>query len=211
MEHKNNQKNIVVAGGAGFLGSFLCEYLLNKGEKILCSDNMMIDQIYNLACPASPVHYQYNSIRTIKANTIGVINMLGLAKNTKPAFCKRQLRKSTTIPVHPQPESYRGNVNTIDPQRSLFKSGWLSRRILVRQKHQTLSGSCNNLRRTFWLQPQAHDLSPSQKCFCTALKTNFPLRGTSRPICAHLSTNLPPAFVLCPLGFCFGTCFWTSY
>lgn len=156
MKHENNQKNIVVTGGAGFLGSFLCEYLLTKGEKVLCLDNLftgskqnihhllanpnfsfinhdiiepifldniMIDQIYNLACPASPIHYQYNSIRTIKANTIGVINMLGLAKKHKARIFQASTSEVYGDPdVHPQPESYRGNVNTIGP-RACYDEG----------------------------------------------------------------------------------------
>lgn len=149
-------ENIVVTGGAGFLGSFLCEYLLNKGDKVICLDNLftgskqnihhllsnpnftfinhdiiepifldniMIDQIYNLACPASPVHYQYNSIRTIKANTIGVINMLGLAKKHKARILQASTSEVYGDPdIHPQPESYRGNVNTIGP-RACYDEG----------------------------------------------------------------------------------------
>ncbi len=149
-------ENIVVTGGAGFLGSFLCEHLLNKGDKVICLDNLftgskqnihhllsnpnftfinhdiiepifldniMIDQIYNLACPASPVHYQYNSIRTIKANTIGVINMLGLAKKHKARILQASTSEVYGDPdIHPQPESYRGNVNTIGP-RACYDEG----------------------------------------------------------------------------------------
>lgn len=147
METKATNKNIVVTGGAGFLGSFLCEYLLTKGDRVICLDNLftgskqnirhliqnsnfsfinhdiiepifldnvMLDQIYNLACPASPIHYQYNSIRTIKANTIGVINVLGLAKKHKARILQASTSEVYGDPdVHPQPESYRGNVNTI--------------------------------------------------------------------------------------------------
>ncbi|MFA5775979.1 MAG: UDP-glucuronic acid decarboxylase family protein [Patescibacteria group bacterium] len=156
MEKKIDRKNIVVTGGAGFLGSFLCEYLLEKGEKVICIDNLFtgskqnihhltqnpnftfinhdiieplfldnitVDQIYNLACPASPVHYQYNSIRTIKANTIGVINMLGLAKKHKARILQASTSEVYGDPdVHPQPESYRGNVNTIGP-RACYDEG----------------------------------------------------------------------------------------
>jgi len=149
-------ENVIVTGGAGFLGSFLCEYLLTKGHKVICLDNLftgskqnihhllvnpnfsfinhdiiepifldtvMVDQIYNLACPASPVHYQYNSIRTIKANTIGVINMLGLAKKHKARILQASTSEVYGDPdVHPQPESYRGNVNTIGP-RACYDEG----------------------------------------------------------------------------------------
>lgn len=134
----------------------MCEYLLDKGEKVICLDNLftgnkqnihhliknpnfsfinhdiiepisldniMIDQIYNLACPASPVHYQYNPIRTIKANTMGVINMLGLAKKHKARILQASTSEVYGDPdVHPQPESYRGNVNTIGP-RACYDEG----------------------------------------------------------------------------------------
>lgn len=146
---------ILVTGGAGFIGSHLCEKLLKQGHKMICLDNLFtgskkniepflahknfkfiehdiiepffinekIDQIYNLACPASPVHYQLNAIRTIKANTIGIINMLGLAK----AHGARILQASTSEVYgdpsqHPQKENYFGNVNPIGP-RSCYDEG----------------------------------------------------------------------------------------
>ena len=149
-------KNIVVTGGAGFLGSHLCEYLLAKGERVICVDNfftgskkniehllgnpnfkfinhdiieplyvedILIDQIYNLACPASPIHYQVNAVRTIKANTIGVINMLGMAKKHKARILQASTSEVYGDPlVHPQVESYRGNVNTIGP-RACYDEG----------------------------------------------------------------------------------------
>lgn len=149
-------KTIVVTGGAGFIGSHLCEYLLNKGERVICIDNLftgskdnikhlrenpnfifinhdiidpinleneMIDQIYNLACPASPIHYQYNPVRTVKANTIGVINMLGLAKKHKARILQASTSEIYGDPLeHPQTESYRGNVNTIGP-RACYDEG----------------------------------------------------------------------------------------
>lgn len=149
-------KTIVVTGGAGFLGSHLCEHLLNKGERVICIDNLftgsknnisglienpnfkfinhdiidpiylddvVIDQIYNLACPASPIHYQINPVRTIKANTIGVINVLGLAKKHKARILQASTSEIYGDPlVHPQVESYRGNVNTIGP-RACYDEG----------------------------------------------------------------------------------------
>jgi len=149
-------KNVVVTGGAGFLGSHLCDYLINRGEKVICIDNLftgskenishlidnsnfkfinhdiidplyledvMIDQIYNLACPASPIHYQINPVRTIKANTIGVINVLGLAKKHKARILQASTSEIYGDPlIHPQVESYRGNVNTIGP-RACYDEG----------------------------------------------------------------------------------------
>lgn len=146
---------ILVTGGSGFIGSFLCEKLLSEGHQVVCLDNLFtgnqeniehlktnsnfnfvlhdiidpfyseekIDQIYNLACPASPVHYQKNPVRTIKANTIGVINMLGLAR----AHQARILQASTSEvygdpEISPQDETYRGAVNTIGP-RACYDEG----------------------------------------------------------------------------------------
>ena len=149
-------KTAVVTGGAGFLGSHLCDHLIKKGYKVICLDNLFtgkkrnieqllengdfhfinhdiidpiyldeifIDEIYNLACPASPIHYQYNSVRTIKANTIGVINMLGLAKKHKSKILQASTSEVYGDPLeHPQKESYRGNVNTIGP-RACYDEG----------------------------------------------------------------------------------------
>lgn len=149
-------KTILVTGGAGFLGSHLCDYLINKKEKVICVDNLftgdkkniehltenpnfkfinhdiidplyiddiIIDQIYNLACPASPIHYQYNPVRTIKANTIGVINMLGMAKKHKARILQASTSEVYGDPLeHPQKETYRGNVNTIGP-RACYDEG----------------------------------------------------------------------------------------
>ena len=140
-------KTILVTGGSGFIGSHLCEYLLDKRNNVYCVDNLftgnkenirpllenknftfvnhdivhslfmdnvLIDQVYNLACPASPIHYQRNPIHTIKANTIGVINMLGLAKKHKATFFQASTSEVYGDPtIHPQDESYHGNVNTI--------------------------------------------------------------------------------------------------
>jgi len=135
---------ILVTGGAGFIGSHLCSYLLGKGHEVICLDNYFtgrkenvaglrdnsrfelvrhdivqpyfaeVDQIYNLACPASPVHYQFNPIKTIKCSTIGVIHMLGLARRCGARFLQASTSEVYGNPeVHPQPESYQGNVNTL--------------------------------------------------------------------------------------------------
>jgi UDP-glucuronate decarboxylase len=139
-------KTIIVTGGAGFIGSHFCEFLLEKGERVICVDNFFtgskenikhlmhnsnfklikhdiieplfveekIDQIYNLACPASPVHYQHNAIRTVKANTIGIINMLGMAKKHGARILQASTSEVYGDPEeHPQKETYRGNVNPI--------------------------------------------------------------------------------------------------
>lgn len=146
---------ILVTGGAGFIGSHLCDYLIEKDHEVICVDNyftgkkeniqhlignenfeairhdiinplfldMKIDQIYNLACPASPIHYQVNKIRTIKACTVGVINMLGIAKANKSRILQASTSEVYGDPkVHPQPESYLGNVNTLGP-RSCYDEG----------------------------------------------------------------------------------------
>ena len=158
----NKSKIILVTGGAGFIGSHLCEYLLNlpagkagQGHKVICLDNFFtgsksnikhllknknfkviehdiiepfyvkskIDQIYNLACPASPIHYQFNAIRTIKANTIGMINVLGFAKKHQARILQASTSEVYGDPLeHPQKESYRGNVSTIGP-RACYDEG----------------------------------------------------------------------------------------
>ncbi len=139
-----DKKRILVTGGAGFIGSHLCERLLTDGHEVLCLDNFFTgrkrniahlltnpdfelirhdlanpifietDEIYNLACPASPVHYQHNPVKTIKTNVLGAIHMLGLAKRVKAKILQASTSEVYGDPeVHPQPESYRGHVNPI--------------------------------------------------------------------------------------------------
>ncbi len=148
-----HRKRILVTGGAGFLGSHLCERLLNEGNDVLCLDNFFtgtreniihlmdnhrfelirhdvvepilleVDEIYNLACPASPIHYQYNPIKTTKTSVMGAINMLGLAKRTRAKILQASTSEVYGDPkVHPQPEDYWGNVNPIGP-RSCYDEG----------------------------------------------------------------------------------------
>ncbi|MCZ6799240.1 MAG: SDR family oxidoreductase [Nitrospirae bacterium] len=146
-------KRILVTGGAGFLGSHLCEKLLDAGHEVICADNFFtgrknniqdfllhpyfevlrhdicfplyveVDEIYNLACPASPIHYQWNPVETIKASVHGTINMLGLAKRVRAKFFQASTSEVYGDPtVHPQPESYWGNVNPVG-LRSCYDEG----------------------------------------------------------------------------------------
>ncbi len=137
------RKKILVTGGAGFLGSHLCEYLLNQGHEVICLDNYFtgnkmnetvrhdvthpyfaeVDEIYNLACPASPIHYQHNPIKTVKTSVMGTINMLGLAKRLNIKILQASTSEVYGNPmIHPQPESYWGNVNPIG-LRSCYDEG----------------------------------------------------------------------------------------
>src|ERR1700704_5970385 len=144
---------ILVTGGAGFIGSHLCERLLDDGDEIICLDNFFtgrrenilhlldnprfelvrhdviepilleVDQIYNLACPASPIHYQYNPVKTVKTSVMGMINMLGLAKRVRARILQASTSEVYGDPlVHPQPEKDWGNVNPIG-LRSCYDEG----------------------------------------------------------------------------------------
>lgn len=146
-------KKILVTGGAGFLGSHLCELLLKDGNEVVCLDNYFtgqksnvvhlldnpyfelirhdvtmpffieVDEIYNLACPASPIHYQYNPIKTVKTSVLGAVNMLGLAKRIKAKILQASTSEVYGDPqVHPQTESYWGHVNPIG-ERACYDEG----------------------------------------------------------------------------------------
>ena len=146
-------KRILVTGGAGFLGSHICERLLQDGHDVICLDNFFtsqksnvehlldhsnfelvrhdvthplwleVDEIYNMACPAAPGHYQYNPIKTMKTSVMGAINMLGMAKRCRAKILQASTSEVYGDPdVHPQPESYRGNVNPIGP-RACYDEG----------------------------------------------------------------------------------------
>lgn len=147
------EKRVLITGGAGFIGSFLCERLLEAGATVLCVDNFFtgtrmnvshlighprfelmrhdvcfplyveVDEIYNMACPASPVHYQFDPVQTTKTSVHGAINMLGLAKRVKAKILQASTSEVYGDPViHPQPEEYWGNVNPIGP-RSCYDEG----------------------------------------------------------------------------------------
>ncbi|SHE99662.1 UDP-glucuronate decarboxylase [Kaistia soli DSM 19436] len=149
----HDRKRVLVTGGAGFLGSFLCERLIRDGHDVLCVDNYFtgsrenvqhllddphfelvrhdvtfplyveVDEIFNLACPASPVHYQFDPVQTVKTNVHGAINMLGLAKRTGARIFQASTSEVYGDPdIHPQPELYRGSVNPIGP-RACYDEG----------------------------------------------------------------------------------------
>jgi UDP-glucuronate decarboxylase len=150
---RHTQKRILITGGAGFLGSHLCDRLVAEGHDVLCLDNFFtgtkrnishllgkpnfelirhdlvqpilleVDELYNLACPASPVHYQYNPVKTVKTSVMGAINMLGLAKRVRAKILQASTSEIYGDPsVHPQKEDYWGNVNPIGP-RSCYDEG----------------------------------------------------------------------------------------
>ena len=150
---KSATKRILVTGGAGFLGSHLCERLIAQGQDVLCVDNFFtgrkdnvahllkhprfelmrhditfplyveVDEIYNLACPASPIHYQFDPVQTTKTSVLGAINMLGLAKRVRARIFQASTSEIYGDPiVHPQREDYRGNVNSIGP-RACYDEG----------------------------------------------------------------------------------------
>jgi UDP-glucuronate decarboxylase len=166
-------KRILVTGGAGFLGSHLCERLVAQGHDVICVDNFFtsqkanvahllaqpnfellrhdivqplwleVDEIYNLACPAAPGHYQFNPIKTMKTSVLGAMNMLGLAKRVKAKIFHASTSEVYGDPdVHPQPESYRGNVNPIGPRacydegkraaETLFFDYWRQNKVNIR-------------------------------------------------------------------------------
>ncbi len=159
-------KRILITGGAGFIGSHLSEKLLNEGNDVICLDNFFtgtkdnirhlignnrfelvrhdvikeylaeVDQIYNLACPASPIHYQYNPIKTVKTSVMGIINMLGLAKRCKATILQASTSEIYGDPqIHPQIESYWGNVNPIGI-RSCYDEGKRCAETLMMDYHR---------------------------------------------------------------------------
>lgn len=160
------RKKVLVTGGAGFVGSHLCERLLNEGNDVVCLDNYFtgqkqnivhllgnpyfelirhdvtnpfyieVDEIYNLACPASPIHYQYNAIKTIKTSVMGAINMLGLAKRVRAKILQASTSEVYGDPqIHPQTESYWGHVNPIG-ERSCYDEGKRSAETLFVNYHK---------------------------------------------------------------------------
>jgi UDP-glucuronate decarboxylase len=163
------RKRVLVTGGAGFLGSHLCERLVARGDDVLCVDNYFtgrkdnvahllgdprfetlrhdvtfplyveVDEIYNLACPASPIHYQFDPVQTAKTSVIGAINMLGLAKRTHARVLQASTSEIYGDPVvHPQTEDYRGNVNPLGP-RACYDEGKRAAETLFfdyRRQHQ---------------------------------------------------------------------------
>lgn len=160
------RKKVLVTGGAGFVGSHLCDHLLKQGNEVVCLDNYFtgqkqniihlinnpffelvrhdvtmpffieVDEIYNLACPASPIHYQYNAIKTMKTSVLGAINMLGLAKRTKAKILQASTSEVYGDPqIHPQTESYWGHVNPIG-ERSCYDEGKRSAETLFVNYHK---------------------------------------------------------------------------
>jgi len=166
-------KRILVTGGAGFLGSHLCERLVDDGHDVICLDNFFtsqksnvshllshpnfellrhditqpiwleVDEVYNLACPAAPGHYQYNPIKTMKTSVLGAIHVLGMAKRCRAKVLQASTSEVYGDPeVHPQPESYRGSVNPIGP-RACYDEGKRAAETLFMDYHRT---NCVNVR-----------------------------------------------------------------
>jgi len=160
-------KRILVTGGAGFLGSHLCERLVDEGHDVICLDNFFtsqksniahllnrpnfelirhdvtmpvlleVDEIYNLACPAAPGHYQYNPIKTLKTSVLGAINVLGMARRCRAKVLQASTSEVYGDPeVHPQPETYRGAVNTLGP-RACYDEGKRAAETLFMDYHRT--------------------------------------------------------------------------
>ena len=160
-------KRILVTGGAGFLGSHLCERLVERGHDVICLDNFFtsqksnvvhlldrpnfelirhdvtlpifleVDEVYNLACPAAPGHYQYNPIKTMKTSVMGAINMLGMAKRCRAKVLQASTSEIYGDPeVHPQVESYRGSVNTLGP-RACYDEGKRAAETLFMDYHRS--------------------------------------------------------------------------
>ncbi len=160
-------KRILVTGGAGFLGSHLCQRLVEQGHDVICLDNFFtsqksnvvhllshpnfelvrhdvtlpiyleVDEIYNLACPAAPGHYQFNPIKTMKTSVMGAINVLGMAKRCKAKVLQASTSEIYGDPeVHPQPESYRGSVNTLGP-RACYDEGKRAAETLFMDYHRS--------------------------------------------------------------------------
>src|SRR2546423_472161 len=180
---------ILVSGGAGFLGSHLCDRLLGDGHEVLCLDNFFtgrrenvlhliadphfelirhdvtepilleVDQIYNLACPASPVHYQYNPVKTVKTNVMGTINMLGLAKRVRARILQASTSEVYGDPlVHPQTEDYWGNVDPIG-LRSCYDEGKRLAETLMTDYHRKYCVDARIVRifNTYGTRSQADD------------------------------------------------------
>ena len=193
----HSRKRILVTGGAGFLGSHLCGRLVAQGHDVICVDNFFtgskdniadlldqnnfelmrhdvtfplyveVDEIYNLACPASPIHYQHDPVQTLKTNVHGAINMLGLAKRTSAKIFQASTSEVYGDPqVHPQPEGYWGHVNPIG-QRSCYDEGKRCAETLFFDYHRQ-----HQLRITQWpafLIPMALTCIPMMAGWCQIL------------------------------------------